>query len=333
MGMMSFFLGIDAGGTKTTAQISNQEGEILGQGESGGANPHNQQLENVLSNIGLAVLIAQKQAKENHHQAFDTFTGACIGMAGLDTDDDRELIISGLRAGMFKNLCRRHGLLLVNDGLIGLRSGTNQNYGICLISGTGANAYGINREGRQFQAGDWGYVLGDGGSGFAIGHKLLRHVMKEYDGRADPSVLSVKILHHRNFRSISELVNWVYGEEIPVRDIAALTRLFADPEIADLTISQQAVEEAVIHQISAFQAVLEKCGLGAEPFPTVLIGGLMNLPNPDFPGKLEAAIHRITPRAQVICRKESPIAGALALAREMADKSSDPLIHRFMIKF
>src|SRR3989344_2929418 len=143
-----FYLGIDAGGTKTVARVANENGEILGEGIAEGANPHNIELEEALGNLGAAMLAAKSEADKKMEGFIHSFTGSCIGLAGLDTEDDRSMVVSGLRVGIFKKLCSS-GLVLVNDGLICLRSGIEEHYGVSIISGTGSNVYGINREGKE----------------------------------------------------------------------------------------------------------------------------------------------------------------------------------------
>lgn len=331
--MMNIFLGVDAGGTKTRAKLINSENQILGEGHGGGANPHNQDLEKVLSNVGLAVLTAVKQAEGKLGHNIQHLDGTCIGMAGLDTQADRDLVSSGLKAGMMKTWCSQNGLLLVNDGFIGLRSGTDENFGICIISGTGSNVYGISRDGTQAQAGDWGFILGDGGSGFAMGQELLREAMKEYDGRSSKSILSEKILNHLNFSDHVEMIRWVYGDGVPVRDIAGLTRLFEDSEFSQMQIVARVVDRAVEYQRSAFQAVVKKLGLENQLFTTVLAGGLMNLGSVHYPQKLQSTINSCCPTANAIIQAKQPVEGALALAHEMYLKPEISIFQNFFVEW
>lgn len=329
---MQLFLGIDAGGTKTKARIINEQGLVLGEGTGLGANPHNQPLEKVLTNLGLAVLSAKKQMEDTQQVLLKEFSGACIGMAGLDTEADRSRVISGLHAGMFRKWCEATGLILVNDGFIGLRSGVTHNYGVCIISGTGSNCYGISPSGAYAQAGDWGFVLGDQGSGYAMGRALLRHIMKEYDGRENPSILSSKILQHLNLNNHSELIDLVYGESVPVREIAGITKLFDDQEVSDYYIVDQIIDQAIQSQKSAFMAVTNKLEFEDE-FPVVLTGGLMNLETDHFVQKLKTAIEDSSDQAQVIVSTHEPIEGALALAKEVPQLRDDPVFQKFMVSW
>ena len=324
-----YFLGIDAGGTKTTAWIVDIEGTKLGEGIAEGANPHNAQLQEVLSNIGAALLSAKVEAEDKVRGMISSFEGSCIGMAGLDADDDRDKICAGLRAGMLRNLSGP-GLLLVNDGLICLRGGTDQNYGVSIIAGTGSTCYGILRNGEEALSGDWGFLLGDQGSGFAIGQKLLQQAMREYDGRAEVTGLTEKLLANLNLSGFGGLIRWVYADQLPIREIAGLTQMFEDPEVRDLPVAKKAIEESTAEITRAYESVVTQLSLRREQFPVVLAGGLMNISG--YMEKLEENIRSFTPTAEICRQKITPVEGAIRLAREMKEREQE-FYGRFLVEW
>ena len=324
----NYYLGIDAGGTKTVARVVDEAGNILGEGLAAGANPHNIELEEALGNLGAAMLAAKDKADSKMEGFIHSFTGSCIGLAGLDTEDDRAMVVSGLKVGIFKKLCN-NGLVLVNDGLICLRSGIKEHYGASIISGTGSNVYGINRDGKEAFAGNWSWLLGDQGSGFAMGLRLLRQVMKEYDGRSEVSGLSEKVLEFLNFSGMQDLIRWAYSAPVPVREIANLTRLLNDPEVAELPIVDLVIEEAVDAQQDAYRAVVEQLSLKKEEFCVVLAGGLMRLEAGNFTEKLEVAVKEVTPKAKVGKQKGDNVHGAIMMAREAGEE----FYRRFLVNW
>lgn len=50
-------------------------------------------------------------------------------------------------------------------------------HGVALISGTGSVAWGRAADGRTARAGGWGYLLGDEGSGHAVGRQAVRYAL------------------------------------------------------------------------------------------------------------------------------------------------------------
>ncbi len=74
-------------------------------------------------------------------------------------------------------------VLVYNDSVAALSSGTlGVLQGMVVISGTGMVTCAF-RDGQTLRAGGWGPLLGDGGSGCAIGSALLHAVVRHHDGR------------------------------------------------------------------------------------------------------------------------------------------------------
>jgi N-acetylglucosamine kinase-like BadF-type ATPase len=55
--------------------------------------------------------------------------------------------------------------------------------GVVVAAGTGAAALALDQEGRSAICDGWGYLLGDEGSGYAIGRAGLASALREHDGR------------------------------------------------------------------------------------------------------------------------------------------------------
>lgn len=314
----SLYLGIDAGATHTEAVIANESGYVLGKGYSEGANLHNISNEEACNHICEAIFQAETDLKSKKDHGQITYESLCVGMSGLDTQQDFNNV-----GEIFKQYYPERGLqikhaLFTNNGLIGLKSGTESNFGVCLVSGTGSNCYGISRKGDATKAGNWGYLLGDQGSAFSIGKAILEEVMKEYDGRLPQTDLTNAVLQTLNFKDASELINWVYNSRIPVKDIASLTKLSSHDDFKGLSIIRAQVDRAAKAMIDAYDAVFHKLKLSTdEPIPVVLIGGLFKFEK-SFRERITAGIKQRTPQAEVILPKRSPAEGAIRIAM-MAD--------------
>jgi N-acetylglucosamine kinase-like BadF-type ATPase len=74
-----------------------------------------------------------------------------------------------------------------------------------IICGTGSNCVGINEEGKEAKANGWDYILGDKGSWYKIGIKVLRALMRSYNGRGSDTLLSKTILEDLSIGSVLEL--------------------------------------------------------------------------------------------------------------------------------
>ena len=69
-------------------------------------------------------------------------------------------------------------------------AGVKEGVGVVLIAGTGSMAYGRDATGAHARSGGWGRLLADEGSGYWLGHQLLRRIVQAADGRAPKTALT-----------------------------------------------------------------------------------------------------------------------------------------------
>jgi N-acetylglucosamine kinase len=168
--------------------------------------------------------------------------------------------------------------------------------------------------GKEFTAGDWGYLLGDQGSGYAMGIEMIRNVIKEFDGRKPPTLLTEKVIKHLGMKQVTDLIPWAYSGQVPVRDIASLSQLYNDPELADSIDLSEIINNTMRQLIIAYQSVSRRLDLGSEVFTVVLLGGLFNLKNHFFT-RIKQSVKSITPTARIIQPTVTPAEGAVKVAQ------------------
>jgi N-acetylglucosamine kinase-like BadF-type ATPase len=296
-----YVLGVDAGGTKTVCYLADGNGTILGEGRGSGANlqAHGElQVEKVLHSI-------IEEAMGDHAI---TPSAVCVGIAGVDRAEDDRIV-----RGIMRRLGFRSRTLVVNDALIALVAGVQDNPGVVIIAGTGSIAYGVNGDGHAARAGGWGYVLGDEGSGFWIGREALMAVVREADGRGPRTRLTPMVLEHFTLEQVGGLVHEVYDQGKNRQSVAALgpvvERARAEGDIVAGEILRAASEELT----RAAASVIERLRMRGDTFHTVLSGGMFRL----IPWLVEDVTRRlaeVAPRATVDRLTSEPAMGALHLA-------------------
>ena len=93
-----------------------------------------------------------------------------------------------------------------------------------LIAGTGSIAY-AEIGAATFRAGGYGYLLGDKGSGYAIGAAALRHLLAEMEIGSAKNAMLVELAAHLGVNDRSEYLARIYQSATPVADIAACAPL------------------------------------------------------------------------------------------------------------
>ena len=315
IGGCMFYIGIDSGGTKTTIKIVDVEGTVVS--KTVGPTVH-------IANLGVKKSLSLL-AKQLEKCQFNDYKNSILvmGAAGLNTQDD----IASLKSEI-KDLPKSHPLsqvkkkIFVNDAYIGLQSCGFTSKGICIISGTGANVYGLAHSGKDYRAGDWGYIAGDQGSGFALGQKILRHAVKEFDGREELTGLTDVVLEKLQVQGFAQLLSLIYkNDTVPVTTIASLTSL-CEKKGNFKKVLRRFQKETVKELSSAFEAVHRTLKLPAR-FPVVLIGGVFE--NEYVLKGMTTWINTNYPFAKICQERNVSVVGAINLAQQVHNNKDQTL--------
>ena len=295
-----FFLGIDGGGTKTTGFLADRAGCILAKAESGASNYHavgEERTKKVLSDV-VSQLIADANA------VLESCT-CCLGLAGVASSVDRHVI---------GRICDEIGLpgnrILTHDAQVALVGGAEELSGVIIIAGTGSIVYGMNAAGQEVQAGGWGHLLGDEGSGYDIARRALQAVSRAADGRGVPTRLSSLMLETLELSQPRNLIPWMHS--VSKDKVARLAGVVFDAANADDSVAQGILDEAADELVLAAGVVVDKLGFG-QPFDLVLSGGIFSH-QPTFVESMRSRLRDLSPHARVRLPKREPAYGAVLLA-------------------
>lgn len=177
---MQYVVGVDGGGTKTTAAVVGEDLGPVASATTGPANQRSVGMDTASANIARAIREAVRAADI----ALESVAGICMCLAGFDTDLDLPVPQRALR------LLDYTGTAILENDVVGAWAGaTEGNPGLVVIAGTGSTALGMNERGDLWRTDGWDYVLGDSGSGYWIGREGIRTAMKALDGRLPPTRL------------------------------------------------------------------------------------------------------------------------------------------------
>lgn len=292
------FVGIDAGGTKTAvlatqgrppARFSGPGAQVLRDGPEAAA-------------ATLTALVREAQ------DAFDgaDLGGIAVGLAGAGRADQREAVTRALQT-------RLGGapVLVTHDAEVALEAAFGADGGALLLVGTGSLVYARTEDGETLRAGGWGAILGDDGSGTALGRATLRAALATYDG-GPPSALADGLAETFGLDSADAIISAVYLDGLPLADVAPvlLSAVEADDWVASSILTRET--NALGQQVGWLAT------RAGDTVPTQLAytGGLAG--EEVYRASLTAALERHLPGWTVRACDAEPVEGALAMAKRLA---------------
>jgi N-acetylglucosamine kinase-like BadF-type ATPase len=302
-------LGIDGGGSKTRALITDRGGAVLGEGLSTSSNYHRVGFDGATEVLKTAIAAAFAQAGI----APVPFAAATFGLAGVDRAADRELFTRWLEG---EQLAARYSI--VNDAQLVLAAGAPEGWGVALICGTGSICYGASQSGAIARAGGWGYLVGDEGSGYNIGVRAIQLATQTADGRSFAHKLLEVVLDYWKIDRAEDLVSCIYDSDTTLARIAGLASPVLALADAGDPYARRLLDGAAAALAHHLDVVVKKLAL--ERPPIALAGGLLCVS-----AALRAAVvgRASVPIGEVYVI-ENPALGAIALARRLAETPSQP---------
>lgn len=304
-GTVTHLLGVDGGGTKTTAAVLDLRRSTLSTSTAGPSNPDVNGIEAAVASITDAVRGALDAAGATPGD----LAGAVLAIASADSAENQADLLAKLDL-----LAPVERTLVLNDTVAAWAAGTLGQPGVAVISGTGSNTLGVAADGRTWRCGGWGHLLGDEGSGHWIGLEGLRAAVTYRDGRAPWSALVPRLIAFYDLRQVEDIDDLIYsaldksgvaafatevaaaaadGDEVATRILATAGRLLAEQTVT----------------------VIRRVGLRGD-FPVSLVGGAFRS-GPAFLDAFTAHVAAVSPDARFVHPRMSPAAGAVLLAARL----------------
>lgn len=266
---MKYYLGIDAGGTKTAFLLAGEDGRAAAEAVLGGCSYKE------IGTGGVGKLLREgmesvlKQAGISFGQIVCTAVGLpCYGES-LQGDQALEAEVRHVFAG--------GDYLLANDVRVGWAGSLDMQPGIHVVAGTGSIVYGENAQGVSARSGGWSTFFGDEGSCYWLGRRTAELFFKEADGRIARGALHKLVWERLGLERLTDAVDILEAEYAPHRDqVASLQRILLEAaragDLAAACLYKEAAEELFLMIESTARAL----DLGGEPFAVSYSGGLFH---------------------------------------------------------
>jgi glucosamine kinase len=303
---LTYFLGIDGGGTKTTCAVGD-ESHLLATATAGPSN---------------IVRVGETQARQSLQQSVRQACAAagitpaqvshtCVGGSGAARPELAEIVRQSLAEILSTPID------VVGDMQIALEAAFDTGPGVVVIAGTGSIAYGRDKHGTTARAGGWGFAIGDEGSAHWIGRAAVGAVLRASDrtyGTAE-SILHGKFATAMSkvwgVTSLAELAR--AANSIPPPDFAALFPVVAaSQDVLALQVMSNAGRELAQIALIVVNRLFPKDETGRVPM--AMTGGVFRyamLTREDFYNVLRLLDPRVDINPLII----EPVEGALRMAR------------------
>lgn len=311
---LRYYLGIDAGATKTHALVADEHGHVRGGGHAGPGNWEGVGLEGAYETYAAALGEALAAAGL---RVGDLSAGG-YALAGLDFQSDE----ARLRP-VVERLAVPGPQVLVNDTYGALRAGTRDGVGVVVIAGTGTTVAGCNRRGERFRTFGEGQVLGDCGGAGDIVWLAVQAAARAYTGRGRPTVLSERLARVCGAGTPLELIEGLCRHELEWPRAAHAPHVFEAAAEGD-EVAQDIIRYAGRELGANAAAIARHLGLACEAFDLVLAGGVFRSGSRLLVDALLEAVREVAPEVRPVALHTAPVAGSVLLAMDATGPAVAP---------
>ncbi|HUY14789.1 MAG TPA: BadF/BadG/BcrA/BcrD ATPase family protein [Terriglobia bacterium] len=300
---MRYYLGIDGGGTQTTAWLADGRRRVIARAQAGPSNPAKVGMAGAQAEIERAL----KGCLLHAGAARRSLAAVCAGVAGVDRAGVHDPLLRWLEESV---PAAHHAV--TTDAAIALEAAFGEKPGILVISGTGSIAYGRNPAGVIMRCGGWGSVFDDAGSGYDVGRKAVTGALWDFDGRGRHTRLGSLLCTALKLKVITGVVELAPQPH----EVAALISVVFRAARQGDRVARMLCHEAGGALADLASALHRRLSPGTAKLPVVCAGGVFRssvLVRRSFAVHLRAKI----PQARITLLRRQPVEGALALARRL----------------
>jgi N-acetylglucosamine kinase-like BadF-type ATPase len=289
-------VGLDLGGTKSAVRATTLDGRVVVDAVVPSADWDAEPVADGVAWVQ-ALLAAQLPAGAR-------IAALGVGAQGLDTAAVAREFERALEGLGHRARCVNDAALLVPAA--GLRSG------IGLIAGTGAIGVGSDADGGPLITGGWGWVIGDEAGAAGIVREATRAALRSHDdGRPDDGLLRA-LCRAFGVEDAERLARAVNDEPTMDNWGPAAPSVFAAAD-AGSALASTVIENAARHLARLVDQLVRRGAVGSD----VVAAGSVIVGQPRLHHAVARLIGERHPSFAVHLLTDPPVAGALALAREL----------------
>ncbi|HJS17813.1 MAG TPA: BadF/BadG/BcrA/BcrD ATPase family protein [Anaerolineales bacterium] len=314
---MPYFLGADLGSTKTHTLIVDETGRALGFGESGPANHEDVGYGGMFDSMQQGL----EQALQMAGLTRTDIMGAGFGISGYDWPSEYQA-----NADAIDRLGLNAPYLLVNDTVPGLVAGSQEGWGVVVVSGTGSNCRGWDREHkREGRVTGHGVLMGEGAGASELIHRAMQIVGYAWSKRGPRTALADAFVQYTGAQDTEDLVRGYTTDEYQVNAEAA-PLVFRVAQEGD-AVARDLIRWAGRELGEIANAVIRQLEFENLAFDVVMTGSMFE-GGPMLIEPMRETIHRLAPHARLVRLSVPPVIGAVILGMEAAGLTASITIRK-----
>lgn len=316
---MHYYLGADLGSTKTHTLIVDERGRAIGFAESGPGNHE------TVGYDGMYQSMQDGMAQALHVAGLhkQDVTGAGFGVSGYDWPSE-----AWATRSVIDRLGLRAPCLFVNDTVPGLVAGSEEGWGVVVVSGTGSNCRGWDRQHeREGRVTGHGVLMGEGAGASELMHRCMQIIGYSWTKRLPQTALADAMIAHVGAKDLEDLLRGYTTHEYHIGASAAPI-VFRVAEDGD-RVARDLIHWAGMELGEMANAVIRQLEFENLSFDVVLTGSMFD-GGPMLIEPMRETIHKFAPAARLVRLSVPPVIGAVLLGMEAAGLKASPEVRQTM---
>ena len=314
---MKYYFGADIGSSKTQILIADERGQIAGTGLAGPGNHQTVGYEGMYSALQDGIT----QALDEARITVKDISGSGFGISGYDWPSDEPEMVETINRLNLQAPFEMH-----NDAILGLVAGAEGGWGIAVVSGSGCNCWGWDRNRKNIgHVTGFGYLTGEAAGSTELVYRAMQLVAHAWTKRGQETALTQSFIDYVGAKDIENLLEGYTTARYQIGGDAARL-VFQVAEAGDL-VARQLIHWAGSELGELAKAVIRQLNFQTLEFDVLMVGSMFEGGGLLFEPMRET-IQQLAPGARLVRLSVPPVVGALLIGMQAGGLQPTPEIRK-----
>jgi N-acetylglucosamine kinase-like BadF-type ATPase len=298
-------LAVDGGDSKADVALIARDGTLLGARRQSGSAHFGLDHSGSLETLEMAIRAACADGGIDPERKPIAATAVyCVAGADIPIDDRRIAAELGGRGWATRTIVR-------NDTFAMLRAGTEREWGVAVVCGSGLNCAGVGPDGRVVRFPSFGELSGDRAHGGGwLGRAALGVAIRARDRRGPRTILERLAPAHFKMSSPTALMEAVYLRKVDERRLSELAPVVFRAASQGDAVSRELIDELADEVVATATAAIRRLHVTARDVEVILGGGVFRSNDERLIVRIRTGIATVAPKAVIRRLEAPPVLGA-----------------------